>query len=149
MPKGMEEAKVTPIDALKAGLTVDSEMIPATMRAALMKELKTEMSPKNAPMLHDPKTTVKLIEANAVVGVIPKGSNGDGKIDLANGDKVGLSCALCHTISDKSVFNLPDGGSIGKRLDGRAALTLNVGKLLAIAANSRAYYPNLATRTWR
>ncbi len=143
MPKGMEDAKVTPLDALKAGLTVDSEMIPAAMREALMKELKTDMSPQNAPMLHDPKTTVKLIEANAVVGVIPKDSNGDGKMDLANGDKVGLSCALCHTISDKSVFNLPDGGSIGKRLDGRAALTLNVGKLLAIAANSRAYYPNL------
>lgn len=31
-------------------------------------------------MLHDVKTTVMLIEANAVVGMVPKDSNGDGRI---------------------------------------------------------------------
>lgn len=143
MPQGMKDAKVTPIDALKAGVTVDVEAIEPTLRAALAKELKTDMSPQNAPLLNDPMTTGKLIEMNAVVGIVPKDSNGDGKIDLASGDKVGLACAICHTISDKSVFDMPGAGSIGKRLDGRAALTLNVGKLLSIAANSRAYYPNL------
>lgn len=143
MPQGMKDAKVTPIDALKAGLTIDVDAIEPAMRAALAKELKTDMSPKNAPLLNDPMTTVKLIEMNAVAGIVPKDSNGDGKIDLATGDKIGLACAICHTISDKSVYDMPGGGSIGKRLDGRAALTLNVGKLLALAANSRAYYPNL------
>jgi cytochrome c2 len=78
-----------------------------------------------------------------VVGVVPKDSNGDGKLDIMNGDKVGIACTICHTITDKSVFDLPQGGSIGRRVDGPAALTLNVGKLLAMAANSRAFYPNL------
>ncbi len=143
MPQGMKDAKVTPIDALKAGVTVDVEAIEPTLREMLAKELKTDMSLQNAPLLNDPMTTVKLIEMNAVVGIVPRDSNGDGKMNLAGGDKVGISCALCHTISDKSVFDMPGAGSIGKRLDGRASLTLNVGKLLATAANSRAYYPNL------
>jgi len=143
MPKGVMDAKVTPVDALKAGLIVDIDKIDPAMREALARELATDMSPAAAPMLNDVMTTVKLIEANAVVGMVPKDSNGDGKISIASGDKVGLSCAICHTISDKSVFDLPDGGSIGRRIDGPANLNLNVGKLLSIAANSRAYYPNL------
>ena len=60
-----------------------------------------------------------------------------------NGDKVGIACTICHTITYKSVFDMPKGGSIGRRVDGPAALTLNVGKLMAMAANSRALYPNL------
>ena len=143
MPQGMEQAKVTPIDALKAGLIVDAEAVPPEMMAAMAKELKTDLSPANAPMLNDPKTTVKLIEANAVVGMVPKDTNGDGKIDLMSGDKVGVSCAVCHTVSDKSVYDMPGHGSIGKRVDGPAALVLNMGKLLATAANSRAVFPNL------
>ena len=57
--------------------------------------------------------------------------------------KWGVACTICHAITDKSVFNTPNGGSVGRRVDGPAALTLNVGKLLAMAANSRAFYPNL------
>lgn len=143
MPQGMTAAKVTPLQALEAGLTVDVEAIDPALRETLAKELKSDLSPKNAPMMHDPAVTLKLIESNAVAGIVPKDSNGDGKIDLKNGDKVGVSCALCHTISDKSAFDLPRGGSVGRRLDGRASLTLNIGKLLSLAANSRAYYPNL------
>ncbi len=143
MPKGMMDAKVTPLQALQAGLLVDVEAVPQAMRDAMAAELKTDLSPQNAPMLNDPMTTVKLIEANAVVGIVPKDSNGDGKIDIASGDKVGVSCALCHTITDKSVHAIPGAGSIGRRIDGPAALQLNMGKLLAMAANSRAVYPNL------
>ncbi|MBA3848152.1 MAG: hypothetical protein H0X45_16095, partial [Planctomycetes bacterium] len=109
----------------------------------MAKEFKTDLSPQNAPSLNDPMTTAKLIEANAVVGMVPKDSNGDGKISLASGDKVGVSCAICHTISDKSVYDMPGHGSVGKRIDGPAALVLNMGKLLATAANSRAVFPNL------
>ncbi len=143
MPKGMMDAKVTPLDALKAGLLVDVDAVPKAMRDKMAAELKTDLSVENAPMLNDPMTTVKLIEANAVIGIVPKDSNGDGKIDLASGDKVGVSCALCHTITDKSVHDVPGAGSIGRRIDGPAALQLNMGKLLAMAANSRAVYPNL------
>lgn len=132
VPQGMADHKVTPLDALKTGLTVDADLIPADLKDALSKELKTDLTPEHAPMLNDPATTTKLVEAGAVVGIVPKGK-----------DRVGISCALCHTISDGSVFNLPDGGSIGKRLDGRTPHTLNVGKVLAIAANSRAFFPHL------
>ena len=143
MPKGVLDAKLTPLQALEAGLLVDIDAVPASMRDALGRELKTDRSPANAPMLHDVKTTVMLIEANAVVGMVPKDSNGDGKINLASGDKVGVACAICHTETDKSVFAVPNAGSIGRRIDGIASVKLNVGKLLATAANSRAYYPNL------
>lgn len=143
LPKGMMDAKFTPKQALEAGLQVDAEAIDPALRKKMEAELKTDLSPQNAPLLNDPRATVALINANAVVGVVPKDSNGDGKLDIMNGDKVGISCTICHTITDKSVFDLPGGGSIGRRVDGPAALTLNVGKLLAMAANSRAYYPNL------
>lgn len=143
LPKGIKDAKLTPVQALKAGLSVDVEALDSATQQAVVAELKTDLSPKNAPMLNDPKTTMKLIEANAVIGMVPKDTNGDGKIDLASGDKVGATCALCHTITDASVFNLPDGGSIGRRQDGRAAHTLNIGAIFAMADNSRALYPVL------
>ena len=145
LPKGMADAKLTPKQALEAGLQVDIEAIDPAMREALGKELKTDMSPANAPMLNDPMVTVKLVEANAVAGVVAVDSNGDGKIQIAPAgpDKVGISCAICHTVTDKSVFELPGAGSIGKRIDGLAATTLNVGKLMAVAANSCALYPNV------
>ncbi len=143
LPKGIKDAKLTPVQALKAGLHVDSEALDAATRQVMTAELKTDLSPKNAPTLNDPKTTMKLIEANAVIGMVPKDTNGDGQISLAGGDKVGASCALCHTITDQSVFNLPNGGSIGRRQDGRATHTINIGAIFAMADNSRALYPVL------
>jgi cytochrome c2 len=145
MPKGILDAKVTPIQALKVGLMIDIDAIPKDMQEKLAAELKTDMSPQMAPMLNDVMTTVKLIEANAVIGMVPKDSNGDGRIDIASGDKVGVSCALCHTITDKSVYDMPGAGAIGRRVDGPSNLTLNVGKILSLAANSRAFYPFLQT----
>ena len=131
VPKGIKKAKLTPIQALKAGLSVDVEALDSATQQAVAAELKTDLSPKNAPLLNNPETTMKLIAANAVIGMVPKG------------DKVGVSCALCHTITDKSVFDLPDGGSIGRRLDGRAVHTINLGAIFAMADNSRALYPVL------
>ena len=145
MPKGILDAKVTPLQALKLGLMVDIDAVPTAMRKALAAELKTDLSAQRAPLLNDVMTTVKLIEANAVIGMVAKDTNGDGRIDIASGDKVGVSCALCHTITDKSVYDISGAGSIGRRIDGPASLTLNVGKILALAANSRAFYPFLQT----
>ncbi|MEO6947429.1 MAG: hypothetical protein ABI150_12885 [Nitrobacter sp.] len=118
MPKGILDAKVTPIQALKAGLMIDVDAIPKDMQERLAAELKSDMSPQQAPMLNDVMTTVKLIEANAVIGMVPKDTNGDGRIDIASGDKVGVSCALCHTITDKSAYDMPGAGAIGRRIDG-------------------------------
>jgi cytochrome c2 len=143
LPQGMKAKKFTPIQALKAGLHVDIERIDPAMRRAMAHELKTDLSPRNAPMLNDPKTTVKLVNANAVIGVVARDTNGDKKMDIEHGDQVGIACAVCHTITDKSVFSMPGKGTIGRRIDGPATHSLNMGALLAMAANSRAYYPNL------
>ncbi len=143
LQQGVMAAGVTPIQALKLGLVVDSDALDAATLAALALELKTDLSPANAPLLNSPATTIKLINANAVVGIVAKDSNGDGVIDITNGDKTGATCALCHTISDGSVFKMAGGGSIGKRLDGRANHDLDFGSLIALGQNTRAYYPVL------
>ena len=143
LQQGIVAAGVTPIDALTLGLSVDIDALDSATQQAIAAELQTDLSPANAPLLNSPATTIALINANAVIGIVAKDSNGNGTIDVANGDKTGASCALCHTITDLSVFNLPGGGSIGKRLDGRAVHNLNFGALAAAALNSRAYYPVL------
>ncbi|MEO6239631.1 MAG: hypothetical protein ABIQ52_21755 [Vicinamibacterales bacterium] len=143
LPAGMLATNFTPLLALRTGLSVDSEAIPAALAAALIAELRTNLSPAQAPLLNNVNTTVALINANAVIGLPAKDTNGDGVINILNGDKVGASCALCHTITDGSVVNMPNGGSIGRRLDGRAPHTLNFGTLVATGTNSMAYYPVL------
>ena len=49
MPQGMKQAKLTPLQALKAGLTIDVEAIPADLLQSLSAELKTDLSPSRAP----------------------------------------------------------------------------------------------------
>lgn len=143
MQQGMEEAKVTPKMILALGLHIDMEALEPTLKQALEAEFKTDLSMQSAPLLNDPKTTAMLINSNAVIGMVAKDSNKDKKLDITKGDMVGLSCAVCHTVTDAYAFNMPNGGSAGKRIDGPAPLTLNIGKLLATAKNSRAYYANL------
>lgn len=143
LQQGIMATGVTPIQALQLGLSVDIEALDAATQAALAAELTTDLSPASAPLLNDPATTVKLVNANAVIGIVAKDTNGDGVIDITRGDKTGATCALCHTITDASAFNMANGGSIGRRLDGRAPHNLNFGKLIATALNSRAYYPVL------
>jgi len=131
MPQGMKAAKLTLLDALKAGVSIDADMVPADLKATLVQELKGDHSPAKAPKLNDPATLDALVKANAVIGMVPKG------------ELVGVSCALCHAVTDKSMFALGDKGTIGKRIDGPTPHSLNVGKLLATAANSRALYTTL------
>jgi len=50
LPKGMMDAKFTPVQALKAGLQVDVEALDPATRAAMAKELTTDLSPQNAPI---------------------------------------------------------------------------------------------------
>lgn len=143
LPAGMKAAKVTPLQAMKLGLSIDVDALDQKVRDTLSQELKGDPTGNSSKMLNDPAMTAKLIDANAVIGVPIKDSNGDGKMDLEHGDKAGVSCALCHTITDGSVFSLPHGGSIGHREDGRTNFNLNIGKIVATAANSRAFYPLL------
>lgn len=131
LPAGIKAGMVTPLQALQLGLSVDVDALDPDMQGELMKQLKEDPSAKKSLLLNDPSVTEKLVAANAVIGF------------SANGGKVGATCALCHTITDGSALSLPNGGSIGHRQDGRTNHNLNIGALLATAANSRALYPVL------
>jgi cytochrome c2 len=131
LPAGMAEKKVTPIQALELGVMIDVDAIEPQMRQTLEAQLRSDPSGRSSAILNDPAVTAQLVHADAVIGM------------PAKGDKAGASCALCHTITDASMFELPNGGSIGHRLDGRSNHNLNLGKIFATAANSRALYPML------
>jgi len=143
VPQGVVKAKVTPLKALQLGLSVDVDALDAATQQAVAKELQADPTGAKSKLFNDPKTTLKLLNANAVIGLVVKDSNGDGKLDVAKGDKVGVSCAICHTITDGAILNVPNGGSIGHRQDGRTNHNLNIGAIFATAANSRAFYPVL------
>ena len=143
LPAGMMAAKVTPLQALQLGVHIDSDALDPAMKKALAEQLRADPSGRTSALLNDPKTTIAAINANAVIGMPVKDANRDGVMDVTKGDKVGASCALCHTITDKSAFDMPNGGSIGKRQDGRATHSINIGKIFATATNSRALYPVL------
>ena len=128
LPAGIEAARVTPLQALELGLQVDSDRIDAGTKAQLARELAADPSGRTSRLLNDPAVTTKLVMAGAVVGMSPR-----------NG-KVGAACALCHTMADGSVFRVPQGGAIGSRIDGVANHDLNLGKIFATAANTRALY---------
>ena len=128
LPAGIAAAKVTPMQALELGLQVDVDSVPSDVRQRLARELKDDPSGRSSSVLNDASLTPKLVMANAVMGM------------SAKGDKVGASCALCHSMSDASVFKSPKGGSIGHRIDGPANHNLNLGMIFAMAANTRALY---------
>ncbi|WP_460585170.1 hypothetical protein [Hymenobacter arcticus] len=128
MPQGMKTAKLTVLQALQAGVNFDADAIPASLKTTLASEVKTDHSPGKAPHLNDPGILDQLVQANAVIGMVPKGG------------KVGVTCALCHAVTDKSVYELTGKGTIGKRIDGPTPHSLNVGKLLATCGNTRAFF---------
>ena len=123
MPKGICDAKMTPKQALEVGLQVDIEAIDPAMREPMAQELKTELSAANPHMLNDSMITAKLIEANAVVGIVPVDTNGGGKMQIAPAgpDKIGILRTICHTVTNKSVFELRGPDQLSKeRPDGLA-----------------------------
>lgn len=141
LPQGIVAAGITPKQALQVGLSVNVDALDAATKAAVAAEIASQGT--NGPLLNDPATTIALLNANAVIGVVVRDTNGSGTLDVAAGDKVGVSCASCHAITDGSVLNVPGGGSIGKELDGLTNHNLDVGAIFALAANSRALYPLL------
>ena len=131
LPQGMKAEKITPLQLLETGFHIDADALPADLRKAFGDEFKTDRSPAKAPNLNDPAVSEKIVQANALIGVVPKGK------------KVGVACALCHTITDGSILQMEGKGSIGTRIDGRTPHSLDVGKALSVAANSRVFYPIL------
>ena len=128
LPEGIAAAGVTPLQALQLGLQVDADMVDAPTKAQLARELAADPSGRSSRLLNDPAVTTKLVMAGAVIGMSPRGG------------KVGATCALCHTMTDAAVMRVPEGGSIGSRIDGLANHNLQVGKIFAAAANTRALY---------
>ncbi len=141
LPQGIVAERITPIMALQAGYSVNIDALDPATQDAIGAELATDLSPANAPLLNSANTTIALINANAVIGVVAVDSNNDGVVDVTAGDKVGVACAFCHAITDGSVFAMPTGGSIGHEIDGPTPHNLDVGLTFAIAANSRGLYP--------
>jgi hypothetical protein len=105
---------VSPATALAVGLKVDSQKLPNSTLDAIV---------QGRVDLNDPATTLALIKANAVVGVIagPPTSNGG----LPN---VGITCALCHSTVDDAI-----APGIGRRRDGWPNRDLNVGAIAALS----------------
>lgn len=78
---------------------------------------------------------------------VAKTPGNTGTLNLAGGDKVGLTCAVCHAITDNSVLGpnaaLKTTGSVGNEVDGPANHGVDVGAIFATALRPLAYYPML------
>jgi len=118
------ESAVDPATALKVGLKVDMDALPPAVVNGVV---------AGSIPLNDPQTTLALIQLNAVVGI--KGTvttGGDGKLHL---DRVGITCALCHSTVDNAGHaanpNIPQG--IGHRMDGWPNRDLNPGAIIALS----------------
>jgi len=161
LPQGIAKAGVTPLAALSLGLNVNVEALSPATAAALTDALAkiNAGTPATETVLANPAVTLALINEGAVIGVVPFDAQGKRKplgsdprfnardsLDLGRGDKVGVSCALCHAATDNSV--VPAGfaglaGSVGKQVDGVVAEKLDVGAIFAAADNPLAYLPFL------
>src|SRR5262249_2994323 len=102
---------ISPAAALGLGLKVDAAALPES----LLENIR-----RGRIDLNDPANTLALLRLNAVVGVIPFGTNSKGGLQ-----SVGLTCALCHSTVDNSV-----APGIGRRLDGWPNRDLNVGAII-------------------
>ena len=111
------ENGVSPKTALAVGLKVDAAALPAAVVAGIQ---------DGSISLDDPQSTLALISLNAVVGVKGEVSKGvDGKLKL---DRMGITCALCHSTVDNSFAK-----GIGKRLDAWPNRDLNPGAIIALS----------------
>lgn len=113
------EKSVDPTTALKIGLKVDADALPPGILDKV--DLKS------------PATTVALLKMNAIVGLqATVGAN--NRIE-----KLGVTCALCHSTVDDSVMP-----GIGHRKDGWPNRDLNVGAIIALSpalpADKKAVY---------
>jgi len=105
-------ATLSPTAALAAGLKVDSEQLPPSLKRALL---------SGDVNLEDPKVTLELLALDAVVGV--KGFLSEGALT-----SIGIQCAICHSTVDDSFQP-----GMGRRLDGWANRDLDIGLIASLA----------------
>lgn len=111
------ESAVDPATALSVGLKVDATALPPEVVAGIQ---------NGSISLTDPQTTLALLKLNAVVGVkgqVSTTSSGSLKLD-----RVGITCALCHSTVDNSFAS-----GIGNRLDGYPNRDLNPGLIISLS----------------
>ncbi len=117
---------VSPATALALGLKVDMNAVPKSVAAAIR---------AGTIDLNDPKNTIALIKANAVIGI--KGFFQGNRLK-----SVGITCAMCHsTVDDKFA------PGIGNRLDGYPNRDLNVGEIIAAGPNLQPFSDLLQVST--
>jgi hypothetical protein len=103
---------ISPATALAVGLKVDIDALPG----AIVRGLR-----RGEIDLNNPAVTLELLRLDAVVGV-------RGVVDGGTLTQVGITCALCHSTVDDSL-----APGVGRRLDGWANTTLNVGAIVALS----------------
>jgi hypothetical protein len=105
---------LSPKSALRLGLKVDVNALPAAVRSGIR---------SGDVDIEDPATTLALLKLNAVVGV-------KGFFDASGQhiNAVGITCALCHSTVDNSF-----APGIGNRRDGWANRDLDVGRIIALS----------------
>jgi hypothetical protein len=107
---------VSPATGLSVGLKVDIDAIPKKIQRAIA---------RGDVNLDDPAVTLALLQLDAVVGVKATLSYDGNSIQ-----RMGITCALCHSTVDNSF-----APGIGHRLDGWANRDLNVGLIVSLAPN--------------
>ncbi len=125
------ESAVDPLTAASVGLKIDAAALPAAVVQGVI---------GGTIPLNDPQTTLALLSLNAVVGVKGQVSKGaDGKLHL---DRVGITCALCHsTVSRDLQITAPGSGGtktnlagiVGNRLDGWPNRDLQPGTIISLS----------------
>ena len=109
-------AAVDPTTALSVGLKVDADALPQAIKDGIL---------AGTVDLASPATTLALLKLDAVVGL-------KGRVDTENGvdklERVGVTCALCHSMVDDSF-----APGIGRRLDGWPNRDLDAGAIIALS----------------
>ncbi len=116
LAEGLARLKITPNGLLAVGVQFDGDKVPSDFRRS-----DVGIGPYT-----DPRATRRLLDANAVIGLV------------ARGERIGVTCALCHSRADDRI-----GDGVGRRLDGLPNTRLKVGALIAWGERSRAYLPFL------
>jgi hypothetical protein len=118
---GFARQGVTPNTLLAAGVQFDADKLPSEFGRVDVGD----------GVYADPLATRRLIEANAVLGLV------------ARRGRVGVTCALCHSRADDRIH-----AGIGRRIDGAPNNRIEMGTVLAWGDRSRAYLPFVNVSGW-
>ncbi len=162
LPQGIEDSGLTPLRALRMGLNINTAALePQQLEAlrAAVARIGAGTAPEDTVLAESQRLNAWLNQG-AVVGLVPFRADGErkplgssdgftgGGLNLAAGDWLGVSCALCHASTEGDVLapGVAGAGSAGQPVDGVIARDLDVGALFATANNPLAYLPLLQLR---